>query len=159
MSMNYVSISCPLSNHILSLTNCHCREDGSIDPAVSNAKGAIAGGAAPKLGPKANQGAINAGLRALDRSGKPCRKWQKGSFHIKSFTGTVWEIPRWRAPHNAAVNGVSGGSTSEDSSKENKDSLQLESEKSTSTADIEIHSITSANIEASSPAPVISASA
>lgn len=51
-----------------------------------------------KLGPKANQGAINAGLRALDRSGKPCRKWTRGTFQMKSFTGVVWEIPRWTAP-------------------------------------------------------------
>lgn len=66
-------------------------EDGSIDPTPRASLG-------HKLGPKANQGAINAGLRALDRSGKPCRKWAKGSFVLKSFTGTVWEIPRWTAP-------------------------------------------------------------
>ncbi|PHH50294.1 INO80 complex subunit 4 [Ceratocystis fimbriata CBS 114723] len=54
-----------------------------------------------KLGPKANQGAINAGLRALDRSGKPCRKWVKGSFTIKSFTGVTWDISRWAAPAQA----------------------------------------------------------
>ncbi|CAK7236372.1 hypothetical protein SBRCBS47491_009615 [Sporothrix bragantina] len=53
---------------------------------------------AHKLGPKASMGAINAGLRALDRSGKPCRKWIKGGFQLKSFTGVQWEIPRWRAP-------------------------------------------------------------
>ncbi|KAL1961868.1 hypothetical protein VTN77DRAFT_992 [Rasamsonia byssochlamydoides] len=53
---------------------------------------------AHKLGPKANQGAINAGLRALDRSGTPCRKWERKTFQLKSFTGVVWEIPTWRAP-------------------------------------------------------------
>jgi len=134
-------------------------EDGSIDPAASNPKGTLPGGAAPKLGPKANQGAINAGLRALDRSGKPCRKWQKGNFRIKSFTGAVWEIPRWRAPHKSAVNGVSEESTSDGSSKENKDSLRLESEKSNSAGDVEMHSIASASIDASSPAQAILASA
>ena len=51
-----------------------------------------------KLGPKANQGAINAGLRALDRTGKPCRKWTKQCFTVKSFTGVSWELPSWRAP-------------------------------------------------------------
>jgi len=109
-----------------------------------------------KPGPKKK---INAGLRALDRSGKPCRKWQKGNFRIKSFTGAVWEIPRWRAPHKSAVNGVSEESTSDGSSKENKDSLRLESEKSNSAGDVEMHSIASASIDASSPAQAILASA
>ncbi|KAJ4358288.1 uncharacterized protein N0V89_002868 [Didymosphaeria variabile] len=53
---------------------------------------------AQKLGPKANMGTINANLRALDRSGKPCRKWGKKTFHIRSFTGVVWQAPTWRAP-------------------------------------------------------------
>ncbi|KAF2128102.1 hypothetical protein P153DRAFT_387065 [Dothidotthia symphoricarpi CBS 119687] len=53
-----------------------------------------------KLGPKANQGAINAGLRALDRTGKfKCRKWEKKGFQLRSFTGVVWEAPSWRAPN------------------------------------------------------------
>ena len=56
-----------------------------------------------KLGPKANQGAINAGLRALDRTGKPCRKWAKQGFRIKSFTGATWQIPSWRAPKKVVV--------------------------------------------------------
>ena len=54
--------------------------------------------ASHKLGPKANQGAINAGLRALDRTGKPCRKWERKKFSVKSFTGVVWEVPSWAAP-------------------------------------------------------------
>lgn len=73
-------------------------EDGTDSPAIR---------ALHKLGPKANQGAINAGLRALDRTGKPCRKWTKTGFTVKSFTGTVWEIPRWKAPPKIHVNGVS----------------------------------------------------
>lgn len=72
-------------------------EDGTIDHTV---KTAFAPGITPitthKLGPKANQGAINAGLRALDRSGKPCRKWARKPFQLKSFTGVVWEVPSWR---------------------------------------------------------------
>jgi hypothetical protein len=55
-----------------------------------------------KLGPKANQGAINAGLRALDRTGKPCRKWEKKGFQVRSFTGVGWTVPTWRAPNKAA---------------------------------------------------------
>ncbi|TPX22804.1 hypothetical protein DIZ76_014683 [Coccidioides immitis] len=51
-----------------------------------------------KLGPKANQGAINAGLRALDRTGKPCRRWERKAFQLKSFTGTAWQVRSWRAP-------------------------------------------------------------
>ncbi|KAF1971687.1 hypothetical protein BU23DRAFT_179308 [Bimuria novae-zelandiae CBS 107.79] len=52
----------------------------------------------PKLGPKANLGTINANLRALDRTGKPCRKWGKKTFQVRSFTGVVWDVPTWRAP-------------------------------------------------------------
>lgn len=64
-------------------------EDGTLEPIRGNTH---------RLGPKANQGAINAGLRALDRSGKPCRKWKRGGFRLKTFTGVEWEIPRWTAP-------------------------------------------------------------
>ncbi|KAH8796616.1 INO80 complex, subunit Ies4 [Hyaloscypha finlandica] len=128
-------------------------EDGSIDHS-STAPRAANATAAHKLGPKANQGAINAGLRALDRSGKPCRKWQKGSFTLKSFTGVVWEIPRWTAPPKIRAEGTSGDSASGDSSKENKDNSQMASEKSEKSnggADIELGSTASNN--ASSPAP------
>ena len=55
--------------------------------------GAVIGFTGHKLGPKANQGAINAGLRALDRSGKPCRKWNKKPFQLKSFTGIMLGRP------------------------------------------------------------------
>lgn len=51
-----------------------------------------------KLGPKANQGAINAGLRALDRTGAPCRKWERKPLQLKSFTGIVWGLSSWRTP-------------------------------------------------------------
>ncbi|KAF2017515.1 hypothetical protein BU24DRAFT_151956 [Aaosphaeria arxii CBS 175.79] len=56
-----------------------------------------------KLGPKANQGAINAGLRALDRTGKPTRKWEKKGFQLRSFTGVSWDVPTWRAPKKIAA--------------------------------------------------------
>ena len=141
------SLDCKVAN-----SSCN-REDGSIDHS-STAPRAPNATAAHKLGPKANQGAINAGLRALDRSGKPCRKWQKGSFTLKSFTGVVWEIPRWTAPPKIRTEGTSGDSASGDSSKENKDNSQLASEKSEKSnggADIELGSTASNN--ASSPAP------
>lgn len=137
-------------SHLDQLANVFCyREDGSIDHSSTVPRGTTT--AAHKLGPKANQGAINAGLRALDRTGKPCRKWQKGSFKLKSFTGVVWEIPRWKAPPKITVEGTSEGSASGESSKENKDNSQLESEKSEKSnngADVEMTS----NL-VSSPAP------
>ncbi|KTW32112.1 uncharacterized protein T551_00794 [Pneumocystis jirovecii RU7] len=49
-----------------------------------------------KLGPKANTGAINAGLRALDRTGKPCRKWSKKKITIDCISGIKWEINGWK---------------------------------------------------------------
>ncbi|KAF4635714.1 hypothetical protein G7Y89_g2382 [Cudoniella acicularis] len=132
-------------------------EDGSIDHS-STAPRAANASAAHKLGPKANQGAINAGLRALDRTGKPCRKWQKGGFKLKSFTGVIWEIPRWKAPPKISLEGTSEGSASGDSSKENKDS-QIESEKSNSGLDVEMASSPAPSNPTSSAPPVVAASA
>ncbi|KAI9660750.1 MAG: hypothetical protein M1831_003442 [Alyxoria varia] len=73
------------------------------------AKAGGAGTAAPshKLGPKANQGAINAGLRALDRTGKPCRRWNKKGFNLKSFTGVAWSLPYWQTPGSRFSEGKS----------------------------------------------------
>jgi hypothetical protein len=51
-----------------------------------------------KLGPKANTGAINNNLRALDRSGKPCKRWAKKGIQLKSFTGVMWSLHTWRTP-------------------------------------------------------------
>ncbi|KAG0646175.1 INO80 complex subunit 4 [Hyphodiscus hymeniophilus] len=127
-------------------------EDGSIDHSATVPR--APNGTAHKLGPKANQGAINAGLRALDRTGKPCRKWQKGGFKVKSFTGVTWEIPRWKAPPKISVeNKPAESSTSGDSSKENKDASQVESEKSNSGPEIEVVNSTAPSQLASSPAP------
>ncbi|KAF2820662.1 hypothetical protein CC86DRAFT_374324 [Ophiobolus disseminans] len=59
---------------------------------------------AQKLGPKANAGAINANLRSLDRTGKfKARKWQKTGFRIRTFTGSVVELPSWKAPQRSAA--------------------------------------------------------
>ncbi|KAH8811789.1 INO80 complex, subunit Ies4 [Xylogone sp. PMI_703] len=129
-------------------------EDGSIDPA-SLAPKVTGAGAAHKLGPKANQGAINAGLRALDRSGTPCRKWHRGSMKLKSFTGVIWEIPRWKAPAKSLIKLESESTASGESTKENKDSSQMESEKSNSGMDIEMTSNVDNNVN--SPAPALAA--
>jgi len=97
------------------------RPDGTIDRSgESGAPVKSAGNAAAhKLGPKANTGAINAGLRALDRSGKPCRRWEKKGLQLKSFTGTVWGMSSWKAPTRA--NGLdANGETKSDSSSEVK---------------------------------------
>jgi hypothetical protein len=91
---------------------------------------------AHKLGPKANQGAINAGLRALDRTGAPCRRWQRKSFQVKSFTGIMWEVPTWRAPkphnlHNGeSKEGVVIVENGDSDSKANQTGTSAPSEKS-----------------------------
>lgn len=54
-----------------------------------------------KRNPKANPGAVNANLRALDRSGKPCRKWEYKDCQIKSFTGVTWSLPTWHRKETA----------------------------------------------------------
>ena len=146
------------ANQILTMSN---REDGSIDPGGRN------GGAYHKLGPKANQGAINAGLRALDRSGTPCRKWAKGGFRLKSFTGVMWEIPRWTAPPKPKPEVTTEESTAasaESSNKENNTATnnnnnnneggsQKQSENSGSQVEGEQPSV-APSVNASSPAPV-----
>lgn len=108
-------------------------------------------------------GAINAGLRALDRSGKPCRKWTKAGFTLKSFTGVVWEIHRWSAPPKAgleeAVADKSATASAADSGKENnKDSPgQLKSEHSNNGVDMEMHSVPSIGPVVSPTTPAIAA--
>lgn len=141
------------------LTIVFNREDGTIDHTGAAKAGAH------KLGPKANQGAINAGLRALDRSGKPCRKWAKGGFQLKSFTGVVWEIPRWTAPPKpSAEEGTEDSavpSADNSSSKENKENGVQEDKSvnnSNSVVDVEMPSAP-ASIHASSPAPMAVAAA
>lgn len=97
------------------------RPDGTIDRSGETGAPVKATGnaAAHKLGPKANTGAINAGLRALDRSGKPCRRWEKKGLQLKSFTGTTWGMTSWKAPTRA--NGLdANGETKSDSSSDVK---------------------------------------
>ncbi|KAL8654483.1 MAG: hypothetical protein Q9226_003415 [Calogaya cf. arnoldii] len=112
-------------------------DDNNGDNGGSAARGASTSIPAHKLGPKANQGAINAGLRALDRTGKPCRKWEKNGFRLKTFTGVAWELPTWRAPPKSLGSGDSPGKgslpTSNSQSKENNSSSQVGSDNSAST--------------------------
>ena len=69
---------------------------------------------------------------------------------MKTFTGVVWEIPRWKAPPKISVQVTSEEqSASGDSSKENKDNSQLESEKSVKSnagGDVEMGNTPTANI-------------
>lgn len=143
----------PLTS-ITSYTNYRNREDGTIDPTGKN-------GAYHKLGPKASMGAINAGLRALDRSGAPCRRWGKGGFRVKSFTGVVWEVNRWTAPQKsnpeATSEEASTASGENNSTKENKEEGQVKSD-SNSHPGGEQPSIPP-SVHASSPAPAAVAAA
>jgi hypothetical protein len=93
-------------------------EDGTIDHSARPVNGA--GGPGHKLNPKTNAGAINANLRALDRSGKPCRKWARKTFAVKSFTGIMWDIPSWKGGEKAVL--MNG-----DDSSEAKDVSQISS--------------------------------
>lgn len=129
-----------------------------VDDGLMDAGGRMNGLGAHKLGPKANQGAINAGLRALDRSGKPCRKWNKGGFTLKSFTGVVWEVPRWTAPPRPKPEEISEQSASASadgsSSKENKENGPVKSDGNSNIGgDVEMQSVPSM-AAANSPAPV-----
>ncbi|EXJ70687.1 uncharacterized protein A1O5_05677 [Cladophialophora psammophila CBS 110553] len=100
-------------------------EDGTIDHGA--AKGSTMAGIAAghKLGPKANQGAINAGLRALDRSGKPCRKWSKKPFILKSFTGVVWELDSWRGTERPQVLNSEESSDTKEISQQSSSDIKL----------------------------------
>ncbi|KAM0344688.1 hypothetical protein ACHAPU_007283 [Fusarium lateritium] len=131
-------------------------EDGTIDHSGSKP---VAG---HKLGPKANQGAINAGLRALDRSGKPCRRWAKGGFQLKSFTGVSWEIPRWVAPQNKTIESSaddSAAASAEGSSKENKENGQEGNSASNSNSGNDIEMQSAPSNHAPSPVPLAIAAA
>ena len=134
------------------MTDCHPREELQAENGVGAPARTSTG--AHKLGPKANLGAINAGLRALDRSGKPCRKWDRKGFQVKSFTGVTWDVSSWGASKGTseASDIKENGIKTESDSKANQSSSALDSEKSNNgdTA----NGSTSINGLASSPAPV-----
>lgn len=85
------------------------------------------------MNPKANQGAINANLRALDRTGKPTRKWERKGFQLRSFTGVAWGVSSWKAPPKtrAELEGDVKSDTSSDAAKQIGGSSAVLSEGST----------------------------
>lgn len=107
---------------------------------------------AQKLGPKANAGAINANLRSLDRTGKfKCRKWQKTGFRIRTFTGSVVELPSWKAPQRSTgfSEDVKSDSTGSSDSKLKDESSAISDKSGLTPAPLALDAI------ASSPAPVV----
>lgn len=89
-----------------------------------------------KLGPKANTGNINANLRALDRTGKPCRKWKRKPLQIKSFTGMTWGMSSWKAPiRDSSFAGDVKSDTTGSSDLKPNDSSAVASERSNSGID------------------------
>ncbi|KAL4753395.1 hypothetical protein BDW72DRAFT_168942 [Aspergillus terricola var. indicus] len=114
-----------------------------------------------RLGPKANTGAINAGLRALDRSGTPCRRWERKPLQLKSFTGVQWQLPSWRAPrtHTQEPNGETKEGaleTGDSDSRANQSASGAPSEKSNS-GDGDSTPAHPSMVDASSPAIAMAA--
>ncbi|KEF57087.1 uncharacterized protein A1O9_07277 [Exophiala aquamarina CBS 119918] len=131
-------------------------EDGTIDHnATRVSAGAVVGFTGHKLGPKANQGAINAGLRALDRSGKPCRKWNKKPFQLKSFTGIVWDVPSWRGNETLHLTNVEESSDAREISQQSSSDLKPnESDVAMSNAGDQPDTMLLSTPAASSPVPM-----
>ncbi|EMC99169.1 hypothetical protein BAUCODRAFT_31490 [Baudoinia panamericana UAMH 10762] len=131
------------------------RPDGTIDRSNDGTRPAPVT-APSRLGPKANTGNINANLRALDRSGKPCRRWERKPLHIKSFTGVMWGMPSWKAPQrdNGFAGDVKSDSTGSSDLKRN-DSSAVGSDRSHSGMDV--GDTTMMNGIESSPAPPVPA--
>ena len=97
------------------LIHCSYSEEGGAEatkPAANH-----------RIGPKANTGAINAGLRALDRSGTPCRKWDRQPLKLRSFTGVAWQLPAWHTFKSAHLD-----------SQSNKDSILESGDSDTKTS-------------------------
>lgn len=141
----------PSNKHLLTLP----RPDGTIDRTGDNGKPIPPPVPAHKLGPKANTGAINAGLRALDRSGKPCRRWERKGLQLKSFTGAAWAMSSWKGSQRPGLN--ADGEVKSDSSSDVRlpDTSGVASERSQSGVDVGDASLM--NGVESSPAPVVAA--
>ncbi|KAK3674178.1 hypothetical protein LTR78_006025 [Recurvomyces mirabilis] len=131
--------------------------DGTIDHSQDNNTTKKVGpttAAAHRLGPKANTGNINANLRALDRTGKPCRKWERKALQLKSFTGVAWGTSRWQAPpKETSFPGDVKSDTNGSSDNKPNDSSAVGSERSNSGNG----DVTMTNGMESSPAPAIMA--
>ena len=141
---------------IIQITNAWHRPDGTIDRTGEKKVAPVNPITGQKLGPKANTGAINAGLRALDRTGKPCRRWERKGLQLKSFTGTTWDLSSWKAPprdstFSGDVKSDSGGS----SEMKPNESSAVPSERSNSGMDGGDRTLNS--VMESSPAPPVAA--
>ncbi|EAT81172.2 hypothetical protein SNOG_11464 [Parastagonospora nodorum SN15] len=101
---------------------------------------------AQKLGPKANAGAIN----AKPAQSRPHRKWQKTGFRIRTFTGSVVELPSWKASQRAAAfsEDVKSDSTGSSDTKIKDESSAVSDKSGLTPAPPAIDAL------ASSPAPV-----
>ena len=122
------------------------REDGTIDHSSTKPATTTNNASAnPRLGPKANTGFINANLRALDRTGTPCRKWQRKGFSVKSFTGVSWELPSWKGSANSALINGSDSSTKD---------VSMSSDQKPSETDTDDHDKMEITYAASSPPPM-----
>ena len=109
--------------------------------------------ATPPKQPKANLGAINERLRALDRSGTKCRRWEKKGFQVRSFTGVMWQVPTYQPGRKGAFpDDVKSDSTGTSDSKL-KDESSAISDKSGLNGD-STPVPTAMNGMASSPAPI-----
>ncbi|EPY54042.1 Ino80 complex subunit Ies4 [Schizosaccharomyces cryophilus OY26] len=92
--------------------------------------------AASRSAPKTNANLINSGLRALDRSGKPCRKWEKKPISIRSVSTIVWKLPTWLGTPDANVSETSTSSprsTTQDSHQEPLNESNMANPESSST--------------------------
>ncbi|KAF1835328.1 DUF1711-domain-containing protein [Decorospora gaudefroyi] len=119
-----------------------------------NGKGpSVAPPAINKGGPKANLGAINERLRALDRTGTKCRRWEKKGFQVRSFTGVLWNVPTYQPGRTSVFpDDVKSESTGTSDSKM-KDESSAISDKSGLNGD-STPVPTPLNGIASSPAPI-----
>lgn len=142
-------------------TDTFYRTDGAVDRNVDGTPVVVkptVATAAHKLGPKANTGAINAGLRALDRSGKPCRKWERKGLQLKSFTGIQWGTSTWKAPlRDTSFSGDVKSDSSGSSDLKPQDSSVVASERSHSHVDGDTMMTNGidATMVASSPVPMV----
>lgn len=138
------------------------RADGTIDRTAEGTKKGPFGGVNPiathKLGPKANTGAINAGLRALDRSGKPCRRWERKGLQLKSISGVAWTVGSWAAPLKD-TSSFSGDVKSENSSSSQADNARLASSALPSERSNSGEGAKADNTLESSPAPALAVEA
>jgi len=135
-----------------SSTNSISGPDGTTEQSQGAAASSVNPIPAHRLGPKANTGNINANLRALDRSGKPCRKWERKPLQIKSFTGASWGTGTWKgyARDSGFAGDVKSDSTGSSDLKPGESSA-VASERSHNGVDAGDASLM--NIE-SSPAPI-----